>query len=154
MQSIAALENTSGLSVLTKTSNTSSKMLIWLVSLSSPLLFTNDSVRTTRRAPNKGRQPDLISVLWHSTNSQMDATIYARKNSEYRTAWNSFSIRTWSWTSESQSSKQSKFSNGLKSASLKWKWGSSDWSLRKVVTISCMLVMAFLEILLSLWQAA
>jgi len=61
---------------------------------------------------------------------------------------------TWSWTSESQSSKHSRFSNGLKRASLKWKWGSSDWSLRNVVTMSWMLVMALFEMLLSLWQAA
>ena len=61
---------------------------------------------------------------------------------------------TWSWTSVSQSSRHSRFSKGLKSASLKWKWGDSTWSLRIAAIESWMHSTAFFEMPRSLWQAA
>lgn len=73
IQSTAALENTSGLSVSRNTSKTSSKACKWLI-LASSCDGLADSF-TTRRAPNKGRQPDRISVRFASTNSQMQLTI-------------------------------------------------------------------------------
>lgn len=73
IQSTAALENTSGLSVSRNTSKTSSRACKWLL-LASSCDGLADSF-TTRRAPNKGRQPDRISVRFASTNSQMQLTI-------------------------------------------------------------------------------
>jgi hypothetical protein len=74
IQSAAALENTSGLSVSRNTSNTSSRACKWLLLASSWEWFLASF--TTRSAPNKGRQPDWISVLFASTNSQMQLIIW------------------------------------------------------------------------------
>lgn len=56
--------------------------------------------------------------------------------------------------SVSHNSRHKRFSKGLKSASLKWKWGSSELDDNRALTISCMVVTPFLDIKLSLWQAA
>lgn len=61
---------------------------------------------------------------------------------------------TWSCTSTSHSSRQSRFSNGLNNASLKWKWGNSTCSFSTAVTVSWIQATAFFEIARSLWQAA
>ena len=70
---------------------------------------------TPLSAPKSERHPELISAVLVSTKSQMDVTI-------------------WSWTSTSASSRQTRFSNGLKRASLKWKKGCSVvfWSMTPV----------------------
>ena len=61
---------------------------------------------------------------------------------------------TWSWTSLSHSSRHRRFSNGLKSASLKWKCGNSTCSFNNAAIESWMHCTAFFEIPRSLWQAA
>ena len=75
MQSIAAFANTSVLSVLRNTSNTSrtAATCLRLASVTS----SPDAVviRTARRAPNNARHPDLISFVHASTSSQMEHTI-------------------------------------------------------------------------------
>lgn len=68
MQSSAAFANTSVLSVDRNTLNTSRR---GADSTESEL-----PTEATRSAPNRGRHPDRISVLFVSTNSQMQLTIW------------------------------------------------------------------------------
>lgn len=61
---------------------------------------------------------------------------------------------TWSCTSSSQSSSCMMCSKGLKSASLKWKWGSSAQLVNTSVRTLWMKDTAFWDTCLSLWHEA
>uniref|UniRef100_A0A182Q8H9 Uncharacterized protein n=1 Tax=Anopheles farauti TaxID=69004 RepID=A0A182Q8H9_9DIPT len=103
MQSRPAFANTSMLSV----SRNTRKMSIMFDRCTGRL-------RAVRSVPNSGLHPDRISVRCASTISYRQATI-------------------WSCTSMSHVSMLSRFSNGLSSASLKWKCGSSVCSTNSAV---------------------
>ena len=68
MQSSAALANTRVLSVERKTLKTSKS--------GADSTVSELPTEATRSAPKSGRQPDRISVLLVSTNSQMQLTIW------------------------------------------------------------------------------
>ena len=77
-QSTAAFENTRGLCVFKKTWKTSRRAARWPaaeVDVGVDGIVDEAMTLTTRKAPNRGLQPDLISVLFASTNSQMQLTI-------------------------------------------------------------------------------
>lgn len=80
IQSTVAFAKTRMLSVARYTSNTSSTAAtcLCLASLTSSLAVY--SILTALSAPNNGRHPDLISAVQASTNSQIEHTIYSRKN--------------------------------------------------------------------------
>lgn len=82
-QSTAAYANTNILSVPRNASKTSRTTLKWWTcSLSKPDSIKSVAVLgilTARRAPKRGLQPDLISVVQPSTNSHIELTIYIFK---------------------------------------------------------------------------